>query len=74
VRDQRLVPEKLEEKSPEKDENHENDRVIKALPGVSRLHNGKHFIIFGDNNGGRSQGLHEFPSSSQVWVGAGVHI
>jgi hypothetical protein len=64
VRHKGLVPEKLEEKGPEKDENYENDRVIKALTRGSRLDNSQHFIIFGDNNGGRSKGLHELTGPS----------
>ena len=70
MRDQCLVPEKLEEKGPEKDENNENDRVIKSLTRVAGLNYGQHFIIFGDNNGGGHQGLYELAGPSQVWVGA----
>jgi hypothetical protein len=70
VRHEGLVPKKFEEKSPEKYIENEDDCVIKALTGVTRMDNCQHFIIFGDNNGG----LYEFPSPSQIWVGARVHL
>jgi hypothetical protein len=74
VRNKGLVPEKLEEKGPEKYIEQEDDCVIKALTGVPGMNNSQHFIIFGDNNGGGGQRLHEFPGPAQVWVGARVHL
>ena len=50
VRDQRLVPQELEEKGPEHDENSENDGVVQTLTSGPGLEDGQHISFFRNIN------------------------